>query len=550
MEAVTRWPRRIPAMTAAAVLGILSNLETRACATDLDVRPASADWPTYNNGYKGQRFSALAQITAENVGSLQEVCRLHVADGGSFQTGPVVVGRAMYLTTPLDTLSIDPASCAVHWKSTYEPEQRQVWPANRGAAVMNGRVYRGTPDGRLLALNAQTGAVIWKDVIGDPMLNEFVSAAPVAWNGLVITGTSGGDLGIRGRIIAYDALSGREVWRFNTIPTGREIGADTWRARSAAETGGGGTWSSFALDVIGAEVFVPVGNPAPSYVPDYRPGKNLFTNSMVVLDARTGALKWWYQLEGNDGHDYDLAAAPLLYTDHDGRDLVAVAGKDGHVHVVDRRTRQLLFKTAVTTIKNAGVMPSGGESEFCPGGLGGIDWNGPALDPTSRTLFVGAVDWCTKISSKRQSRFVKGEGIFLHGGTSVPVMNPAPSGWLSALDADAGKLKWKYHANAPVVAGVTPTAGGIVLTGDMAGNFLILESTTGRVLYKKDTGGALAGGVITYAVDGRQYIAFTSGNVSRSTYGLGATGAPTIIIMALDCGAATKCNSGAGNQRP
>jgi len=516
----------------AVVLSAAGSEGVHALDSEPVPKPNLSQWPTYNNGYKGQRFSALADVTAENVSSLQEVCRLKLADGGSLLTGPVVIGRAMYLTTVPDTFSIDPTDCTVRWKSSYEPEQIQVWPANRGVAVMNGRVFRGTADGRLLALDANTGQVIWKDIVGDPTLNEFVPSAPLAWNGIVITGTSGADFGIKGRILAYDALTGRELWRFTTIPTGKEIGADTWQARQAAETGGGGTWSSFALDVINGEVFVPVANPAPSFAPEYRPGANLFTNSLVVLDARTGALKWWYQLNRNDGHDLDLAAPPMLYTNSEGNDVVAVAGKDGYVHVVDRSTHRLLFKTAVTTIENEGVEPSATETKFCPGGLGGTEWNGPALDSTSRTIFVGAVDWCTKVKSNRETRFIKGEGRLLQGATHSQVMDPAPSGWLTALDSDSGKVKWNYHADAPIVAGVTPTAGGVVLTGDMAGNFLALDSATGRVLYKKLTGGAIAGGVITYSVDGKQYVAYTSGNVSRSTFG--AVGVPTIVIMALN----------------
>jgi alcohol dehydrogenase (cytochrome c) len=521
-----------------AVAGPLA-IPGRADAQGHETNPATTmsgdQWPTYNNGYKGQRFSPLTQITARNIGSLKEVCRLKLQEGGSLQTGPVVVDRVMYLTTALDTFAIDPSQCTLLWKSSYQSEQTLVFPVNRGVAVMNGRIFRGTPDGRLLALDARTGELLWRDIVGDPTLNEFVPGAPLAWNGLVITGTAAGDLGVKGRVLAYDALTGREVWRFTTIPTGKEIGADSWDVRQAAETGGGGTWSSFALDVVTGEVFIPVGNPAPSFAPEYRPGANLFTDSLVVLDARTGALKWWYQLDRNDGHDLDLAAAPMLYTNGDGRDVVAVAGKDGYVQVLDRLTHRLLFKTMVTTIKNEGVRPSELETLFCPGGVGGTEWNGPALDPQSRTLFVGAVDWCMHVKSTHETRFVKSQGKELYGARVALATDPAPSGWLSALDSDSGRIKWKYHADAPIIAGVTSMAGGIVLTGDTAGNILALDSATGGVLYKKDTGGAIAGGIITYAVGGRQYIAFTSGNVSRSIFG--AVGVPTIVVMAVDANA-------------
>ena len=532
MTASTRWRLGISALVVTAALATLSNQGSIGAEVGTKSTPNSVQWPTYNNGYKGQRFSPLIEITAKNVDSLKEVCRLKLAEGGSLQAGPVVVGRAMYLTTLIETFSINPTNCKVLWKSSYEPEQMQVWPAsNRGVAVMNGRVFRGTGDGRLLALDAETGEVIWKNVVGDPTLNEFVPGAPLAWNGLVFTGTAGADFGIKGRILAYDALSGREVWRFVTIPTGDEVGADTWHDRHFAKIGGGGTWSSFALDVISGEVFIPVANPTPVFTPELRPGANLFTNSVVVLDALTGDLKWWYQLNSNDGHDLDLAAAPMLYTNSEDSDVVAAAGKNGYVYVVDRLTHRLLFKTTVTTIENEGVRPSEKETKFCPGGAGGTLWNGPALDPTTRTLFVGAVDWCTMVKATGETHFIRGEGRLLWGATVSQVMEPPPSGWLSALNSDTGEIKWKHQAAAPIIGGVTVTAGGIVMTGDTAGNFLALDSATGQVLYKKDTGGAIAGGVITYAIDDTQYVAFTSGNVSRTVFG--TVGKPNIVIMAL-----------------
>lgn len=503
---------------------------------------SAAEWPTYNNGYSGQRFSALTQITAKNVGSLRDVCRLKVADGGSFYSGPVVVDGTMYLTTLRDTFAVDPVNCQVRWKATYEPEQEVPSVAsNRGVAVMDGRVFRGTGDARLLALSARTGEVIWKNVVGNAALDEFIPGVPIAWNGLVIAGVAGGDFGIRGRIVAYDAISGREVWRFYTIPTGNETGADTWEIPETAEIGGGGTWSTFALDVINGELFVPVGDAAPSFTPQARPGANLFSNSMVVLDALTGTLKWWHQLSPNDGRDLDLAAAPMLYLNSKGRHIVAVAGKDGYVRGIDRLTQRVLFKTPVTTIENEGVRPSEKETKFCPGGVGGTEWNGPALDRARQTLFVGAVDWCMLVKATGEERFVRTPGKMLWGATVTMVNDPPPSGWVSALDSDTGKVKWKYHAEAPVIAAVTPTAGGIVLTGDIAGNLIALDSATGRILYKKNTGGEMAGGIITYAIDGKQYVAYATGSVSRISVGI--AGAPTLVIMALDGKASSAASS-------
>jgi len=311
-------------------------------------------WAMYNKSYDGQRFAGLAQINVGNVHGLQELCRIKIAKGGSFHTGPLVVDGVMYVTTPRSTIALDARTCALRWRSLYQPEQEEVWAANRGVAYHDGRLYRGTADGRILALDARTGQVLWKTAGGDPAKGEFFSSAPIAWGKLLYIGIAGGDWGIRGRMMAFDLASGREAWRFNTVPMPHEPGAETWEIAATAQTGGGGTWGSYALDTARGEVFVPVANPAPDFAPHVRPGANLYTNSVVVLDAASGKLKWWYQLAPNDGHDYGIGAGPMLYRRSDGKDAVALAAKDGFVYVVDRATQRLLFRTATTTIENAG----------------------------------------------------------------------------------------------------------------------------------------------------------------------------------------------------
>lgn len=309
-----------------------------------------ADWENYNGGLEGQRFSPLNEINASNVGKLAEVCRVRVAARGSLQSGLLVIGDSMFLTTPTETFSVDPVTCRIKWQYTYRRRQEPGLQVNRGPAYFNGRVFRGTDDGRLVALDAKSGAELWISVVGDPTIGEYIAAAPLAWNGLVIVGTSGGEFGIRGRIVAYDALSGREMWKFNTVPTGKEVGADTWGNSRWAEHGGGATWSAFTLDPVTDELFAPIGNPVPDFAPTDRPGANLFTDSALVLDARTGKLRWWYQLQANDDHDYDLAAAPLLFRNSHHQEMMAAAGKDGLLHIVDRASHKALFKVPVTTV--------------------------------------------------------------------------------------------------------------------------------------------------------------------------------------------------------
>ncbi len=503
-----------------------------AAATAQAGRLADTDWPAYNNTANGQRYSQLDQINTANVKQLQEVCRIKVDDSGTFQAGLVQLDGTLYLTNAHDTLAIDARSCVLRWRNVYRPQQQDVFQINRGVAYANGKLFRGTPDARLMAIDAASGRTLWLQQVGDPAQGEFFSSVPAVWQGTLIVGAAGSDWGIRGRVMAYDQDNGQQLWRFNTIPRGKEVGAESWKVADSARYGGGGSWTTYTLDMAAGEVFVPVGNPAPDFVPGHRPGENLFTNSMVVLDAQTGALKWWHQMESNDGLDLDLGAAPMLYWNSKGDAMVAFGSKDGHLYAVNRETRKRVFKTAVTTIEKPTKAPTADGVHSCPGPVGGVEWNGPAYDEKTRQLVVGAVDWCAVIKSDKVD-FQPGK--FLVAGSWI--WDDKRSGWISALDPDSGALRWQYHAEAPVVAGITPTAGGVTFGGDMSGNFIALDSKTGAVLHKVATGGAVAGGIITYALGGRQYVAIDSGNVSRLSFG--ENGKPSVVIYALPEGAAS-----------
>ncbi|MEM7543058.1 MAG: PQQ-binding-like beta-propeller repeat protein [Pseudomonadota bacterium] len=491
--------------------------------------PDNTNWLNYNYNVNGERYAPLDQINKETAQQLSKVCSLKVEDIASFHTSILHVDGLLYFTTPTDTVAVDSSNCKQVWRHTHVEERvnTTVVRTNRGVAYANGRVFRGTVDSQLIALDATTGELLWQHRVGEPAVGEFFSAAPQVYQGLVLMGAAGGDWGIRGRMMAYDAVTGREVWRFYTIPRGDEPGADTWKDASSARIGGGGTWTTFSLDVSAGEVFVPVGNPAPDLLPDKRPGENLFTNSLVVLDANTGKLKWYYQLLSNDGQDLDLGAAPVLYYNSDGERVVAFGSKDGYVYGVSRENHERLFKTEVTTIKNAGVAPTPDGVDVCPGPLGGVEWNGPALDRDNHQLIVGSVDWCATLKSNPE--FVYKPGDFAFGGSFEFLGSGA--GWIYALNADSGEVTWRRKTEGPHVAGITPTAGGVTFTGDMAGNFWALDSSTGEALYETKVNGGLAGGVITYMRDAKQYVALVAGNVSRITWG--DVGAPTLHIFSL-----------------
>lgn len=503
-----------------------------ALAGAADVRAQSVpggEWLNYNNGLHGQRYSPLKQIDVSNAARLGGVCRVQIDGPGSYHGGLIVQGDTIYTGTPRITVALDATTCALRWKYEYRPEEGQCGGSSRGVALLDGRVFRGTCDGRLIALDAATGRLLWKNAMASPLLGESTTSAPLAWQGVVYMGVGGSELGARGRVVAFDAATGRELWRFHTIPMGSEQGAETWKKPGTAKTGGGGVWGAMSLDVAAGELFVPVGNPWPDIDKDHRPGDNLFTNSVVVLDARTGALKWWHQISPGDWMDLDLVAAPVLYRTG-SRDLVAIGGKDGHVTVVDRDTRQRVFRTPVTTVEQIPDRPTREGRRMCPGYAGGVEWNGPALDRLNNNLIVGAVDICFIVKLGSATSYTPGNVEF--GGTVEPD-GPA-TGWITALDRDTGAVRWKYHAEKPVVAGVTPTAGGVTFTGDLAGNFLVFDSKTGKVLHKSAAGGAMAGGVVTYEVGGRQYVAFAAGNISRNAFG--DLGMPSVVVMTVDPG--------------
>jgi alcohol dehydrogenase (cytochrome c) len=486
----------------------------------------STQWPSYNNGLQGQRYSSLKQINAGNVARLGTVCRVQIDAPGAFHSGLIVQDNTIFAATALETVAVSATDCSLRWKYDYKPEGERCGGTNRGVAVDGSRVFRGTCDGSLIALDAGTGKLLWKTVLAAGP-GESTVAAPVAFQGVVYMGIGGSDVGVRGRVMAFDAASGREIWRFHTIPMGRETGAESWHKPETAKTGGGGVWGAMSLDAATGELFVPVGNPWPDIDKAYRPGDNLFTNSMVVLDAHTGALKWWHQITPADWMDLDLAAAPMLYA-QGTRDLVAIAGKDGHVTVVDRASKQRLYRTAVTTVQPMPKDPPPEGARMCPGFAGGVEWNGPAMDPLHDQLVVGSVDICFKVKLSPPAQYVP--GVMDFGGTVEP--DGPTTGWVTALDPATGAVRWKYHAEKPVIAGVTPTAGGITFAGDLGGSLLVFDSKSGKLLRKVAAGGAMAGGLVTYEARGRQYVALAAGNVSRNAFG--DLGVPSVVIMALD----------------
>jgi glucose dehydrogenase len=296
-------------------------------------------------------------------------------------------------------------------------------------------------------------------------------------------------------------------------------------------TGGGAVWTPFSLDHSRALVFIAVGNPAPDFNGDVRPGSNLYTNSLVVLDARTGKLMWHYQAMPHDTHDWDLTqVSPLFSADVKGerRQLVAVVGKDALLHVLDRESREHLYEVAVARRENTELPITQEGVHVCPGSLGGVQWNGPAFNPRTNMLYVPSVDWCGAFKSETLVH-VMGE-LYL-GGRWVPDPLEQARGRVTAIDASTGTIRWRYESRRPMLAAITATSSDLLFTGELDGDFLVLDARNGAVLFRHNTGAAMNGGVVTYEVSGKQYIAVTSGPATR--FWRAPAGSATVTIFAI-----------------
>jgi alcohol dehydrogenase (cytochrome c) len=493
----------------------------------------TTDWLHSNHDYAGQRFVDLKQITPQNVASLRPACLYQTGDTKAFHNNPLVYRGVMYITTSRSTIALEATSCQVRWRHDWRPKSLEVWPPNRGVAIKDGRVVRATTDGYLFALDLETGKLIWeKKVIASEKNEGSFNIAPVIFEDLILLGLGISEQGVKGWIGAFKLENGDPVWRFNTVPDDGEPGAETWGKPEAKLHGGGAVWSPLALDPQAGLVYVPVANPAPDFYGDVRPGVNLYTCSLVVLNARTGKLQWYYQAVPHDTHDWDLTQVSPLFTTTVGgktRKLVAVSGKDGRLQVLDRETKEHLYEVPVTTRLNAEVPVTTQGVHACPGVLGGVQWNGPAFNPRTNMLYVPAVDWCGTYKKAEEARFIPGQQYM--GGSYVFDPPEKARGWLTAIDASTGQIAWRYQSSRPMLAAVTTTAADLVFTGELTGDLIALDARTGKVLYRFHTSAPLNGGLVSYAINGKQYVAVAAGSAS------GFWGTPpsasTIIIFAL-----------------
>ena len=496
--------------------------------------PASAqvisDWPTYNGTLASDRFSPLTAINPTNAENLQVVCTFDTGERTAFESGLIQVDGALFATTEHDTISIDPNTCKLNWRA-HEEFPSSYLGAQRGVAVAAGRVFRGSRNGHVYAYDEKTGARLWDTVVADMDKGESAPAAPITWNGLVFIGTAGGDnRGVKGRMYALDAATGKIIWEFYLVPKSRgdvERGPQgkgaaprsTWKNAPGVEITGGGNWTSYSLDTQKGELYVPGGNPAPDFAKHLRKGSNLYADSVVVLDARTGDYKRHFSLVPGDFHDYDVSSAPALFTSKGGTRMMAVTPKDGFIYTYNLESGRRLYRLPVTTQFNTAAPLSANGVRFCPGSQGGSEWNGPAYDVAHDAILTGQVDWCSTVhlDSNDQIMSVSSAQPWSGSKDGFGLQDPTSkwTGWLTSIDAVSGKQLWQFKAPNPVMAGVTPTAANVVFFGDMGGNFFVLDSGSGAKLGQWDLGGAVSGGVITYDAGAGQKVAVSIGLTSK-----------------------------------
>jgi alcohol dehydrogenase (cytochrome c) len=511
------WIRALTAILVAPVFGFGAShvlASPKGAAGD----SSGGDWMYVDHDLAGTRHSSLKQITTENVSQLVKACAYSFPDKEPSQTAPIVSAGRMYLTTAHYTVAVDGADCHLIWSSTWTPREHEPLNTHRGAALADGKIIRGTNDGFLLALDAKDGHQLWAKQIADPKEGYFISMPPLVHGGLIYIGPAGAETAARGWVGAFRISDGEQVWRFNIVPDDGEPGADTWGPDPAARKhGGGNLWTPMSFDEKKNLLYVPGGNAAPDLYDDDRPGDNLYTNSLIALDAATGHLAWYRQFVPHDVHDYDVShVAPVFKTTINGstRNVIASTGKDGLLRLLDRDSKDIIYSVPFTNRLNVDA-PIKTPVRVCPGTLGGEEWNGSAYFAKQNMLIVPATDWCAEFSKDATAPDPQKEhtrGFYFGGQTKFDPWSAA-RGRLTAFDASTGHEKWRYDAAKPMIAGVTTTEGDLIFTGEITGDFLALDARSGKVLLRQALGGPAGGGVVTYSARGKQNVAVVSGIV-------------------------------------
>jgi len=490
-------------------------------------------WLTYSGTYRSERFSPLTDVNRTNVSDLKVIWAYQMqpsthGGAGLVETTPLVADGIMYLTEPPSTVTaLDARTGKRLW--TWSPEMSEDvlhigFPmVNRGVALLDDAAYVGTLDAHLVALDAATGAVRWDVEVADNKLNYSLTLAPLAIEGKIIIGMSGAEAGIRSFVDAYDSATGERLWRFYTIPAPGEPGSETWQGDDW-RTGGGSTWLTGSYDPDLDLLYWTVGNPAPDWNGDLRPGDNLYSCSIIALDPQSGEMKWYFQYTPHDTHDWDANQIPVLIdAEFNGseRKIVALANRNAFFYLLDRETGEYLHgseyskQTWAAGIDETGrpiVLPDTEPTEegnlIWPSLQGATNWFSPSYNPDTEQFFV-ATRLMGAVYYKADVVYEEGEP-FLGGGEQALSGDDA-AGAIRALDVLTGKQQWEFMLHSPPWAGVMATAGGLVFGGSNEGNAFALDAETGKALWDFQTGGAVRTNPMSFAIDGKQRIVTTGG---------------------------------------
>jgi alcohol dehydrogenase (cytochrome c) len=495
------------------------------------LRPDGSRWLTFGGNYANHRFSPLTQITPDNVSRLVPQWTFQTATLGQFETTPLLRDNVLYVTGPQNVAwAIDARTGRQIWRYRRELPATGLTACcglvNKGFGVLGDKLFMTTLDAHLLALDMKTGTVVWDATLEDYRIGHAATIAPLVVKDKVIVGIAGGEFGIRGFIDAYDAQSGKRAWRFYTVPGPGEPGNNTW-AGDSWKRGGAGVWVTGAYDPELNLAYFGTGNPGPDYHSESREGDNLYSDSIVALDADTGRLRWHYQFTPHDVHDWDATQVPVLADIPIGgqtRKVVMFANRNGFYYTLDRATGRLIVgKPFVTTtwakeigtdgrpILLLGSIPDEKGQFACPDITGGTNFWPPAYDPGSRLFFVNAREVCATYYAWKPE-FTPGERYTGGAAQRARDRNNPPYGALRAIDPATGERKWEFRYLNPSTSGLMTTASGLIFTGDSEGNLLAIDSKGGKLLWRYQMGANLHGtSVITYMVDGRQHVLVPAG---------------------------------------
>jgi alcohol dehydrogenase (cytochrome c) len=542
---------RMRALSICLVTGLLGTCLAPARAPraatislNLSMRQAThatvADWPHFGNSTDQTRFSGLTQISTTNISRLgiawtfQQDPRL-----AEWETDPLVVNGIMYLTTNTSqVIALNAASGKQLWRYTPTVSFMQLLrggsaiPVNRGVEQANGHIYLLTYDARLVALDARTGKPIWIVPVAGAASAYTEPSPPTYWNGMLFVGSAEGDSGLRGFVAAFRASDGRPLWRYYTVPAP----GHGWVPRAGAH-GGGDVWMPPTVDSRSGMLYFGTGNPSPDLAASDRPGCNRWTDALVALNARSGTFKWGRTQVCPDVWDYDSGQTPMLVNLMlHGKNVRAVGlgNKSGYYWIYDARTGASIARSPALAKQSAPrPIPTTLGVTICPGKFGGLGYSPPAYSPTLGSIFVTGADMCMFYKRAPDA------DIHAHApgtpdiGGSADQVKGAATGFMAAIDARTGRIRWRVAVPKPMFGGVLSTAGGLVLSGGDDGRLYAFDARTGRVIWRANLGLGFGAAPITYAVNGTQYIAIATGGSSAAPL-TGARVGGTLVVFKLD----------------